>query len=353
MTAELDLVRESVSRFARETVAPKLLELNHFPDAALPDGIVPGLAELGLFELGGTDAPALAAALGALASVGAAPAAIVLANAFARSLVQATRPELLAQNGHAARPLAYPLYDEPGLADRAPAVGRSGRALELHGVAELVVNAPLAELLVLPVRDGERLALCALDAATPGVSVGPALLTLGLRGAPTADVTFSHVKLPEDRLLSRDAEAAVREVAQRLRGPAAAISAAIVESSLTHATEYAKERYQGGKQIIEHEEVRRMIAEVAEAHALALEAADRLTRVALPEHRSLALFVQAKERAALATSVGVQLLGGYGYMEDYPEERCMRDAKQAECLFGRVDHERQELTAALAGGGLP
>jgi len=347
MNAELDLVRDSVRRFARDAIASSLDALAHYPLTGLPEGMVPGLKDLGLLDLSDADAATLGVALEAIAEVGAAPAGIVLANAFGRSVVRATRPELSEHNGHAAGLCAYPIYAEPGVVDRAPTLTRLGDELALDGVAELVVNAPVAGLLVLPVKTTDGDAVVAVDARSNGVSIGPPLLTLGLRGAPTADVTLSGVRISSDRLLSSSPQVLLRDVARRLRGSAVAISAGILRCSLSTAVQYAKDRYQGGQQIIEHQEVRRLIAQMAEDDAYCHEAAGLLSGNDGPEHRHLALFIRAKERAAHATCDGVQLLGGYGYMEDFPQERCMRDAKQAQCLFGRVDHARQELTAAL------
>lgn len=353
--SELELIRESVRRFAREVVAPTLHDLNHYPDLALPPKLLPGLAELGLLE-DFADKSLLGAALGELSRVAAAPAALLLTHAFARELVrEAGGPRastLLAKNGGGL--FAYPIYAEPGLTDAAPSLRRAGAELELDGVAELVVNAPLAKVLILPVRDLDAdgaFALVALDASGPGVVVGAPLLTLGMRGCPTADVSFSRARFPQDRRLGASpsfASAATR----RFRGPALALAAGVLESSIQTATEYAQERYQGGCPIIEHQEVRAILGRMLEDLAVCAEAAARVGE--LPESRSLALFVHAKERVAHATSDGVQLLGGNGYMEDYPQERAMRDAKQAQYLFGRTDHARQEAVAAhLTEGARP
>jgi alkylation response protein AidB-like acyl-CoA dehydrogenase len=70
-------------------------------------------------------------------------------------------------------------------------------------------------------------------------------------------------------------------------------------------------------------------------------AVERLLDEAI-EPVATALFVRAKERAARAATDGVQLLGGYGYMEEYGQERCMRDAKQAQYLLGRPELLRQD-----------
>lgn len=342
--SELDLIRDSVRRFAREVVGPALADLNHFPDRPLPAALVPGLWELGLFD-DEIEPTLLAAALSELAEVAAAPATLVLAHAFARQLLREAGGDragaLLAANGGGL--FAAPLYAEPDLADDEPSVRRVGDQLEIDGVASFVVNAPLARVLVLPVRhDRDGLAWVAVESTEPGVVVGEPLLTLGMRGCPTADVTFRKARLPSDRWLPAPAAVATRAAA-RFRGPTLAIAAGILASSVRTATEYARERYQGGGAIIEHQEVRAILGRMIEDQALCQESSALLSRESLVEWRSLALFLRAKERAAHAACDGVQLLGGNGYMEDYAQERAMRDAKQAQFLFGRTDVARQDL----------
>lgn len=354
--SELELIRENVRRFAREVVAPAVGELNHYPLTPLPPGLVPGLCELGLLDDSG-DELALGVALEELSRVAAAPAALVFSHALSCAVLReaggARAALLLAKNGSGRA--AYPIYAEPGLADAMPELRRMGSELELDGVAEFVAGAPLARVLVLPARDRDRggaFALVALEASETGVLVGEPLLTLGMRGCPTADVSFVRARFPTDRLIATD-PAVVTRAARRLSGPALAISAGVLASSIRTATEYAKERYQGGVPIIEHQEVRAILGRMLEDHALCQEAARLCAEQGLPDARALGLFLRAKERAAHAASDGVQLLGGNGYMEDYGQERAMRDAKQAQYLLGRTDFGRQELTRIHLEGDSP
>ncbi|MCC6553777.1 MAG: acyl-CoA dehydrogenase [Polyangiaceae bacterium] len=356
---DLDLIRQNVGRFADEVIVPAREALNHHPDRPLPDRVLPGLLELGLLELDTRDAAGiamLAAALEVLARAAAAPAALLFAHALGLEIVRESgcpngAGRRLADGGRA--PLvAYPAYAEPGVLDRAVRCRHASNALTLDGTARFVVNAPIADWIVLPVSDAESggAALVLVEKGVPGVVVGDPLLTLGMRGCPTADVTFTGVRLPADALLAGPPRARelARAVARRFYGPAAAISAGILGRSLRTAADYAAERYQGGCSIIEHDEVRSLLAGMIEDHVLGRTAAERLSREALPEPEAAALFLRAKVRAAHATADGVQILGGNGYMEDYDQERCMRDAKQAQCLLGRVEPMRQEMVDGLA-----
>jgi alkylation response protein AidB-like acyl-CoA dehydrogenase len=348
------LIRDSVARFADDLILPARHALNHHPDEPLPERLIPGLSELGLFELDASGADGIATLsliVETLAERAAAPAALLFAHHLARELIRATRPENGSARWLGDQRLAYPAYAEPAILDRAPRAWLSSGELRLEGLASLVVGAPIADALVLPVTDAESggVALVLIEPGDPGVRIGESLLTLGMRGCPTADVTLERVQLSPDRLLARPPAAArtIAEVSRRFRAPAVAITSGLLAQSLKTALEYAKQRYQGGRQIVDHDEVRILLSGIGEDHALCRLAAARLAESDLPETESLALFARAKQRASRATSDGVQLLGGNGYMEDYDQERCMRDARQAQCLLGRVDWARLELVGAL------
>lgn len=335
------LLVTAVHRFAERHVIPHLDDLNHYPDRALPEGLLEGLDELGL--LGTQPEPGvelLASALRALSGAAAAPAALVFAHALAR--------ELLAESGRQAAGLcAYPVYAEPGAPELRYREDRG--ALVVDGTCQLVAGAPLAETLVLPAAGESGTVLLFLERQTRGISVGPPLLTLGMRGCPTADVTLPRIRVPLDRV-AREADALLSGVHARFRAPATAIAAGILSRSIRTATEYAKQRYQGGRNIIDYQEVRRLLAGMLADEELCRSAVDRLLD-GVSEPAATELFLSAKERAARATCDGVQLLGGYGYMEEYGQERCMRDAKQAQCLLGRVEMLRQDAMERWVAAG--
>jgi alkylation response protein AidB-like acyl-CoA dehydrogenase len=175
------------------------------------------------------------------------------------------------------------------------------------------------------------------------------IATLGMRGCPVADVFFDRTIVPKDAMVA-DADEALDRVARWARGPAVAISAGVLARSLETASEYARARIQGGGPIVDHHEVRRLLAGLMADLAFCRDAMHRLCGEA-PEPEASLAFAEAKRRAAHATVDGVQILGGNGYMEDYFQERGMRDAKQAQALFGRADLCVQAAMGAWAEGG--
>ncbi|MEB2311812.1 MAG: acyl-CoA/acyl-ACP dehydrogenase [Sorangiineae bacterium] len=320
---ERQLLRTSVARFAAEALEPLTEALEQ--GESLPPAVVDGLRALGLFQLGAApeEIALLGVALETLADVSPAAASLVLANAAARALLlDAPSSAARARALEAPGPLAYPLY-----ADISEQIADGG-------AWELVVGAGPASHLVLPF-DESSVLIVASEATS--IRLGPLLLTLGMRGCPTKDA-----QLLEPAASSR-VEVDVRRALARLRAPAAAICAGIVGRSLRTATDYAQSRYQAGALIIEHQEVRAMLARMLADHAACHDAVERLASGELPAPLARARFIEAKERAARATLDGVQLLGGNGYMEAYGQERCLRDARQAACCFGRLEVERQAL----------
>lgn len=366
-TDETGLLDKNVRRFAERVVAPALEEMNHYPDSPLPGALIEGMRELGLLELAVpgedgkdvADPEALSTVVQALATTAAAPAALVLAQAIAQRLVNASgsaegRAAVRTGAGGAVPLLAFPLYTEASEVGAAVRCRSDGDGVHVDGELEFVVNAPVADAVLVPALaedGGGELGLILLDVHTPGLRIHEPLRTLGMRGGPVADVAFDRVRVEPWRLLTRDdGRRLVRREHDRLRDAVAALCAGVVASSAEAAIAYARERYQGGCFIIEHPEVRRMISELIADRDQCLDAVEQLGSGWTPEPRATHLFLHAKEAAARATCDGVQLLGGYGYMEDYGQERRMRDGQQARALLGRPDVLRQEvITEHLRG----
>lgn len=357
---ETKLLEDNVRRFAEGEIAPRLDAMNHYPDQPLPAQAVDGLRELGLIEwalpeeVGGDGAEdgLLATVVGALAETAGAPAALLLAHTLAQRLVVASgSAEGLASigpgEGGYAPLLGFPLYVEPDDVGRGVRFEAEDEGFRVSGELEFVVNAPVAQRLVVPACDASAgsVGLLVVDTDARGVRIGEPLLTLGMRGGPVADVSFDGVHVARAALCAADALPLLRAEHARLRGPVAALCAGVVASSARAAFAYAQERYQGGRYIVDHPEVRRMLFELMADRDLCRDAARRLAESPPGEPEATELFVRAKEAAARATTDGVQLLGGYGYMEEYGQERRMRDAKQAQCLLGRTDVQRQQAFA--------
>lgn len=338
-----------VEEFADGEVADNVREDDRYPDVPFRQGLYDKCRDVGFLtmllpeEAGGTgESPAaLAEVLYELSKVDASVPAVFLCQAFGHSvLVNAGKTEL----APAGALIAGPVYDDPLDLPTGVTAEQDGVCWRLSGSLDSFALAPVAGAFLIPaVADGDP-ALFLVN-GTEGVKVGDPLLTLGLRACPVADLEMeSAVGAPVAS--GEDANTVYAKTVAAMRGPAAAVSAGIIAGSLAEGLEYCRERYQGYKQIIDHQQVRaelgRMVAES--------EAARELFRAACADGGSEMLGAAAQfvagEMAARATTDGVQVLGGNGYTQEYGQEKRMRDAKQVQCFFGCRELILQDLTAA-------
>ncbi len=163
---------------------------------------------------------------------------------------------------------------------------------------------------------------------------------LGLRGCDFGDLNLDNYEILDDVVI-RQGEVELKKV-ERLWSQAEvfmmAIRSGIYESTYTVARDYAKDRWQGGKYIIDHSLIRKMLADLYQEKCGLYESWQAIvarfdTKLALSDGQ-MGLALKSAERLPWAASDGIQILGGNGYMEDYNQARCFRDAKQCELLLG-------------------
>jgi alkylation response protein AidB-like acyl-CoA dehydrogenase len=259
---------------------------------------------------------------------------------------------LLAETGQPAPTgwVALPLYD--GAAEWASQlrVDASTPAFIVSGTWRSFPALPIANHVLLPVDGGDpaRFALIQIKCgALPLKAVQtPDVLMLGLRGCPVGDLHFHGTVLAESGILASGAEiqALMTVLWSQAEVGVLAIRAAILERSYTVACDYAALRWQGGKIIIEHSLVRKMLADLHLAQSL-LAVSWRAMASALQPGKPLTagqmgIVLQSAVETPRHASDGMQLLGGNGYMADYGQEGLFRDAKQCEMLLGHPQAKR-------------
>jgi alkylation response protein AidB-like acyl-CoA dehydrogenase len=202
--------------------------------------------------------------------------------------------------------------------------------------------------------DGARGISCLLvDSATAGLSSAPPERKMGAKASRTAQVLLDGVRVPTERLVGveghgfRIAMAALD--AGRLGIAACAVG--LAQAALDAAAAYAKQRRQFGRAIAEFQGLSFMLADMATsvsaARALYLEAARRKDR-GMPygvEAAKAKLF--ATDAAMRVTTDAVQVFGGYGYVEDFPVERYMREAKVLQIVEGTNQVQRMVIGRAV------
>jgi alkylation response protein AidB-like acyl-CoA dehydrogenase len=195
-----------------------------------------------------------------------------------------------------------------------------------------------------------------VPADTPGVRPGEPEHKMGMRASVTAQVNFESAAVPADQLVGEQGKGFSIALAALDSGRLgiAACSTGVAQAALDTATAYATERRQFGRPIIEFQGLSFMLADmatsVAAARALYLAAARRKD-AGLPFGTQAAMAkLFASDTAMKVTTDAVQVLGGYGYVEDFPVERLMREAKVLQIVEGTNQIQRMVIGRALAAG---
>jgi alkylation response protein AidB-like acyl-CoA dehydrogenase len=187
--------------------------------------------------------------------------------------------------------------------------------------------------------------------ADPGMRKSPPVLTLGLAACPAVDATLAEVR---GRLLGERDQG--RRYLHSVWGPmhaaAGAMNAGIMRGACQAALDYARTRRQGGQRILDWGEVGMVLAGMlakTDAAALAVSSACRCLEEGRPDgcRQAVGAALQVHELACGVVDDGVQVLGGYGYMRDYGQERRFRDARQVQALLGAAPLRKLALLGAL------
>lgn len=252
---------------------------------------------------------------------------------------------LLAESGQPAASgwVALPLFDSVGEWQYQPLAQQSS-AKQLTGRWQGIPLLSMAQQLLLPLVTGKddefRLIRLPLSLPVTGVSISRPLHTLGLKACPQNDLACDGISLTQSATLLKGSTAlqAVSCLWSQAEVCIMALRAGIANASYQTALDYAGQRWQGGKLIINHSLIRKMLADfyrdVAHMDNAWRSTAQQLTANQPLSPGQMGTALQTGKRLPWLTSDGIQILGGVGYMEDYPQEQRYRDAKQCEFLLG-------------------
>jgi alkylation response protein AidB-like acyl-CoA dehydrogenase len=237
--------------------------------------------------------------------------------------------------------LALALPESLEMPDPPRLVEREGGDLVLEGSAQLVACASLADHLVLFVEEAVGVTAMVVDLRAPGVHIGETEALLGLHAVPFCGVTFDGCKLAAGDILGERGvgKPFLESTLAALHGFLASIAMGTARSAHAAACRYAQERFQFGKMLIDHHEIRRMLSnmvmKIDMGTAGYLQALSGDSPEALAPGRSCA---QAKvfctDAALEIVFDAIQIHGGYGYMKETGLEKIMRDAKMLQLLGG-------------------
>jgi butyryl-CoA dehydrogenase len=222
----------------------------------------------------------------------------------------------------------------------------------LNGLKHFITNGGDAQVyVVIAMTDKSKGARGAsafiVEKDTPGFTFGKKEKKLGIRASSTRELVFTDCKIPKENLLSKEGMGFIvtMKTFDMSRPGVAAQALGIAQGALDEAVNYAKTRQQFGKPISSFQGIQFMLADMATkveaARALVYATArmiDAGVKDVVKDSAMAKLF--ASDVAMSVTTDAVQILGGYGYMRDYPVEKFMRDAKITQIYEGTNQIQR-------------
>jgi alkylation response protein AidB-like acyl-CoA dehydrogenase len=241
---------------------------------------------------------------------------------------------------------------------------RDGDDYVLDGGKRFITNGSVADIvMVFAVTDPEartshRLSAFAVEVPTKGFSVVRLEHKLGIRGSPTAELSFDRMRVPAANRIGEEGDGwkLAMGTFDRSRPGIAAQAVGIAQGALDAAVAYAKDRKQFGQRIGDFQMVQAMLADMdartEAARQLTYKAAAEIEAGAADASRwaSMAKLI-AGDTAMAVTTDAVQVFGGYGYTDDFPVERMMRDAKITQLYEGTQQIQKLVIARALLGRG--
>jgi len=371
---EQNILKETVRRIAKEKVEPGALERDE--KGEFPWDMVKILGENGLFgidfpeKFGGSEAGMLSfcIAVEELSKADASVGVLLLIQELGTLPIMLAGSERLKEKylpGLAEGKLlaAFGLTETSGGSDvagfKTKAV-KDGDSYILNGNKIFISNASVADVVtVYAITNPEKGAykgasVFAVEKGTPGFKVGKKENKLGLRASDTAELIFEDCRVPAENLVGNEGEVfhITMKTLDLTRPGVGAQAVGIAAGAFEYATAYAKERMVFGKPIISHQGIGFMLADMA----IEIEAARQLVYKtaamfeAAPKgmeklSKELIMFSAmsktfASDIAMKVTTDAVQVLGGYGYIKEYPVEKMMRDAKITQIYEGANQIQR-------------
>ena len=366
LTEEQQMIQEIAEKIATEKVRPVRAELDESEE--FPWEIMKSLAQSDLFgvylpeEYGGLGGGVLENCL-AIEEMG--RACIAVATTFAASGLGAY-PILLFGSEEQKQKYLPPIASgeklaafgvtEAGAGSDAGRIQttakRDGDHYILNGTKQWITNAGEAEIYtVVAITDRTKGARGAsafiVENGDSGFSFGKKEKKMGLRASATRELLFNDCRIPADRLINREGTGFIvtMKTFDVSRPGIGALAVGLCQGALDISVEYARKRVQFGKPIIGFQAVQHMLADMAtetEASRALVYAAARYIDSGAKDISKISAIskLYPTDVAMRVTTNAVQVLGGYGYMRDYPVEKMMRDAKILQIYEGTNQIQR-------------
>ena len=356
LTEEQKILLANVQRAVREKIAPAAAETDR--TGTFNWDVVSLFWDLGLFQImlpeeydGWPQNPAhtLCLAIEEIAKACASSSLLLVIQAVG------SYPLILAGNGDQKekyfpmisdqRNLMGYLVTEPGAGSDVQAISstamQSDEKYVLNGRKVFATNGAVAGLYSVLAKTGEKeLTFFVVERELEGISIGKVEDKCGFRGSNTAEVIFEDVLIPKVNMLGKPGEGFTIAMGDfdMSRPAVAALALGLAEGALDYTIKYARQRHTFGKPLIEHQAIQFILAEAStlieasrglmERAAIGFDSGRKNTKLA-----SMAKYFCSDAAMKITTDM-VQILGGYGYIKDYPIERMFRDAKLTQIFEG-------------------
>ncbi len=359
---EHKLLQDSVKNFAQSVLGPNIEHLDE--TEGYDKTYFKKMADLGLLGItvpenyGGTNMGCVAAtiAMEELGAVDASTALTYLAHTILFVNNLATNGNDYLKKKYLPKTISGEWIGGMGLTEPgagSDALGMSTRAVKkgnkyiLNGSKMFITNAVIGDVYYVYARTGEGrkdISTFIVEKDFPGFKMGRKLKKMGMRASPTGELIFENCEVPEENLVGT-LNGSISSMIKNLdieRITISGISLGLARASIEASVKYAKERSQFGKPIADFQMIQSMLADAqAEYEAAAnytYNAAQMWDKGMLDPKNSRSIGAKVKLVATrMATKVGldaIQILGGYGYIKEFPVERFMRDAKLNEIGAG-------------------
>jgi acyl-CoA dehydrogenase len=235
-----------------------------------------------------------------------------------------------------------------------------GKVYIINGSKCFISNGKIASFYVVfansnPEKGMRGLSAFIVPRETPGLIIGKEEDKMGHRASNTVELTFEDMKVPEENLLGKEGIGFIiaMKTLDKTRAPVGAAGVGVARAALEYAIEYAKNRRQFGKPIALFQntafKIAQMAMEINAARHLVWHAAWLMDEGKPCGKESAMAKAFGSDVAMKVTTECVQILGGYGYMRDYPMEKLMRDAKLLQIYEGTNEIQRLVISREIIG----
>jgi len=239
---------------------------------------------------------------------------------------------------------------------------KDGRTYILNGQKIFISNGGVADYYTVFAKTERGITAFVVDKDTPGFNVGKLEKKMGIKGSPTAQLYLENCRIPEENLIGEEGQGwlLAMKTFDKSRPTVGAQALGIAQGALDVCLQYVQEREQFGKSISSFQGVQFMLADMATqieaARCLVYRAAEMSDQIQSDGKNSLLIRAAsmaklfASDVAMKVTTDAVQLLGGYGYIQEYAVERMMRDAKITQIYEGTNQIQRLVIARTIIGG---